>query len=131
MTHPADPPPPTPPPSMPPAPEAPAAAVPPAAPATAAEPRRSLVRRLFGISVWGGVKLLLLCILVGFFVMAANFDTRDPDFNIGEALGAMLRQSLSALGWALTNFWQPALAGALVVLPIWVLWRLVSLPFRK
>ncbi len=117
---------------MPPAHETPAAAaVHPATPAPADEPPRTLIRRLFAISLWGGVKLLLLCTLVGFFVMAADFDNRDPDFNIGQALGAMLRQSFNALGWALTNFWQPALAGALVVLPIWVLWRLVSLPFRK
>lgn len=130
MTHPAHPPEP-PPPSVPPAPETPAAAVPPAVSAHAEEPPRPLIRRLFGISIWGGVKLLLLCILVGFFVMAANYDTGDPDFNIGQALGAILSQSANALGWALRNFWQPALAGALVVLPVWVLWRLVSFPFRK
>lgn len=129
MPLPSDPPEPLPPPAVPAAPEVPAAAAPP--PALPAEPPRPLIRRLFGISVWGGIKLLLLCILVGFFVMAANFDPRHPEFNIGEALGAMLRQSFNALGWALTNFWQPALAGALVVLPIWVLWRLVSFPFRK
>nr|WP_233350943.1 DUF6460 domain-containing protein [Hyphomonas sp. ND6WE1B] len=29
------------------------------------------------------------------------------------------------------NFWKPALAGATIVLPLWILWRLVSLPFRK
>lgn len=90
-----------------------------------------MLTRLFGIGIWGGVKLLGLCILVGFFVMAANFDPSHPSFNAGEALGAIFRQTASALGWMLRNFWQPALAGALVVLPIWVLWRLFSLPFRK
>lgn len=105
-------------------------AAPPAEPLAPA-PKRPLLKRLFGISFWGGFKLLGLCILVGFFVMAANFDPGNPDFNLAEALRAILRQSFAALGWAITNFWQPALAGALVVLPVWVIWRVVSLPWRK
>lgn len=100
------------------------------APAAPVE-KRPLLARLFGISVWGGVKLLALCILVGFFVLAANFDASEPDFNLAEALRAILRQTFAALGWAIANFWQPALAGALVVLPVWAVWRLVSLPWRK
>ena len=90
---------------------------PPEAPAgppekTGKPPKRPLLRRLFGISFWGGVKLTGLCILVGFFVMAANFNP-------------------AAAGWAIRNFWKPALAGATIVVPLWVLWRLISLPFRK
>lgn len=101
-------------------------------PAPAAPPeKRPLLKRLFGISLWGGLKLLGLCILTGFFVMAANFDPGNPDFNLAEALRAILRQSFAALGWAIGNFWQPALAGALVVLPVWVIWRVISLPWRK
>lgn len=101
-------------------------------PAPAAPPeKRPLLKRLFGISLWGALKLLGLCILTGFFVMATNFDPGNPDFNLAEALRAILRQSFAALGWAITNFWQPALAGALVVLPVWVIWRVVGLPWRK
>ena len=120
-------------PNPPPAPEAGPGAAP--APAGGQElapaPKRPLLKRLFGISFWGGLKLLGLCILVGFFVMAANFDPGNPDFNLAEALRAILRQTFAALGWAIRNFWQPALAGALVVLPIWTIWRVVSLPWRK
>ena len=118
MTRPADPPPEP----------APAAAAP-AQPDTPA--RRPLLLRLFGLTLWGGVKLLLLCILTGFVIIAANFDPRAPSFNPFETLGGIFRQAFAALGWALRNFWQPALIGATVVLPVWVLWRLVSLPFRK
>lgn len=116
-----------------PAPEA-TPAPPPSPPAQTSVPlpeKRPLLKRLFGISFWGALKLLGLCILTGFFVMAANFDPGNPDFNLAEALRAILRQSFAALGWAIGNFWQPALAGALVVLPVWVLWRVVSLPWRK
>lgn len=94
-------------------------------------PKRPLLLRLFGISLWGGVKLTVLCILVGFFVMAANFNPAAQDANIPGALAAIAKQALAAAGWAVRNFWKPALAGATIVLPLWILWRLVSLPFRK
>ena len=94
-------------------------------------PPRSVLLRLFGIGPWGVLKLLGLCILVGFVVLAANFNPSSPDVNIPEAIASIARQALAAAGWAVRNFWKPALAGAGIVLPIWILWRLVSLPFRK
>lgn len=94
-------------------------------------PKRPLLIRLFGISPWGALKLTGLCILIGFFVMAANFNPASQDVNILGALAAIGRQTLATAGWAIRNFWKPALAGATIVLPLWVLWRLLSLPFRK
>ncbi|MBU2607092.1 MAG: hypothetical protein KKC43_14530 [Alphaproteobacteria bacterium] len=94
-------------------------------------PPRSVLLRLFGIGPWGVAKLLGLCILVGFVVLASNFNPASPDVNIPEAIASIARQTLAAAGWAIRNFWKPALAGATIVLPVWVLWRLVSLPFRK
>ena len=94
-------------------------------------PKRPLLVRLFGISPWGALKLTGLCILVGFLVMAVNFNPASPDVNVPAALAGIARQLLAAAGWAVRNFWKPALAGATVVLPLWVLWRLATLPFRK
>lgn len=94
-------------------------------------PRRPLLRRLFGISIWGLLKLAFLCILVGFFVLASQFDPRSPSFDAPSAFAAIAREAWVAAGWAVTHFWKPALAGATVVLPIWTLWRLVTLPFRR
>ena len=94
-------------------------------------PPRPLLLRLFGLSLWGAIKLALLCILVGFFVLAAEFDPREPDVNVPAAIAALARSTMQAAGWAATNFWKPALAGASVVLPFWVLWRLATLPFRR
>lgn len=94
------------------------------------KPPRPLLLRLFGISIWDGLKLAVLCVVIGFFVLAAQFDPREPDVNIPGAIGAMAQSTFQAAGWAARNFWKPALAGAGIVLPIWVLWRLVSLPFR-
>lgn len=93
--------------------------------------RRPLLVRLFAISPWGAFKLILLCILVGAVVMAANFDPRSPDVDMGSMFGTLARDAWNAAVWAVRNFWRPALAGAGIVLPVWVLWRLVSLPFRK
>ena len=93
--------------------------------------KRHVLLRLFGITPWGWIKLALLCVLVGFCVMANEFDPASPDVNV---LGAM-QSFLSSVGglavWAVRNFWKPALAGASIVLPLWFLWRLMSLPFRK
>ena len=94
-------------------------------------PKRPLLLRLFGIGPWGALKLTGLCILVGFFVMAANFNPAAPNADIPGALATIARQAFAAAGWAARNFWKPALAGATIVLPLWVLWRLASLPFRK
>ncbi|MCA8901183.1 MAG: hypothetical protein KDA53_08015 [Hyphomonas sp.] len=110
----------------------PAAPVPPPpAEAPAAKAKRPLLLRLFGIGPWGALKLTGLCILVGFFVMAANFNPASPDTDIPGALVTIARQAAAAAGWAVKNFWKPALAGATIVLPVWILWRLASLPFRK
>lgn len=93
--------------------------------------RRPLLVRLFALSPWGAVKLVLLCILVGVIVMAANFDPRSPDVDVATLAGSLARDAWNAAVWSVRNFWQPALAGAGIVLPLWVLWRLVSLPFRR
>ncbi len=96
-----------------------------------AKVRRHLLLRLFGIKIWGWVKLVLLCILVGFFVMAAEFDPTNPNVDVTSALGEFASTALAAARWAVLNFWKPAMAGASIVLPIWFLWRLLTLPFRK
>jgi len=93
--------------------------------------KRSLLMRLFGIKVWGAIKLTIICIFVGFIVLASQFDPRDPQVDVAAATWNIAQQAWSAAGWAAVNFWKPAATGATVVLPIWLLWRLVSLPFRK
>lgn len=94
-------------------------------------PKRPVLQRLFGISVWGAFKLAVTCILVGFFLLALEFDPVADDVNVIGALGDLLQNLIGAAAWAVRNFWKPLLAGASIVLPLWVLWRLASLPFRK
>lgn len=95
------------------------------------QPKRALLSRLFGIGIWGTIKLLSLCILVGFVLLAMDFDPAAPGFDVTNALGAFLQNALTTARWAATNFWKPALAGASIVMPLWVLWRLATLPFRR
>ncbi|MEO0551097.1 MAG: hypothetical protein AAFZ91_14345 [Pseudomonadota bacterium] len=111
--------------------DAPLEPVPEAAAGKPPKARRHILVRLFGIKLWGWIKLILLCILVGFLVMASEFDPASPNVDVTSALANLLTTAGAALRWAVVNFWKPALAGAGIVLPIWFLWRLLTLPFRK
>lgn len=95
------------------------------------KPKRALLLRLFGIGIWGMIKLIILCILVGFIMLTMQFDPTSPSFDAMQTLGIFFENALATAKWTITNFWKPALTGASLVLPIWVLWRLISLPFRR
>ena len=95
------------------------------------KPKRALLVRLFGIGIWGTIKLAILCIIVGFVMLTMQFDPSAPDFDASKAIGLFFQNVWATAKWAITNFWNPALTGALLVLPIWVLWRLITLPFRR
>ncbi|MEM7766141.1 MAG: hypothetical protein AAF253_01475 [Pseudomonadota bacterium] len=99
--------------------------------ATPRRRRRSVLMRLFGISLWGWIRLTILCVLAGFVVMAVNFDPRTVEVDVSSTVDTLVSNAITAGSWLVRNFWQPALAGATVVVPLWVLWRLVSLPFRR
>jgi len=95
------------------------------------KPKRALLIRLFGIGIWGAIKLAILCIIVGFVMLTMQFDPSSPNFDAPKAISLFFKNVWATAKWAVTNFWNPALTGALLVLPIWVLWRLVTLPFRR
>ncbi len=87
--------------------------------------------RTFSLSLGQALRLLALSTLVGFFVLAFDFAPTGTRFDIGGAFTAILHRTFTAIGWAFESFWKPALAGLVIVLPIWALWRLVRAPFRK
>lgn len=95
-----------------------------------AEPKPFLVRA-FSLSVGQALRLLALSTFAGFFVLAFDYAPSGTTFNAGGAFTAIIHRALSALGWAFESFWKPALAGLVVVLPLWAIWRLIRLPFRK
>jgi hypothetical protein len=93
--------------------------------------RRSFTSKMFDISRWGWVKLGLLCLVVGVVLRAAEINPFDRSFAWSGAL-ASLAGALGRLGlWLLANGWAPALIGVCVVMPLWLLWRLLSVPFRR
>ncbi len=98
--------------------------------AAKAEPKSFLIRT-FSLSVGQALRLLFLSTLVGFFVLAFDFAPTGATFDFGGAFTAIIHRALTAIGWAFESFWKPALAGMVIVLPIWALWRLARAPFRK
>ena len=94
-------------------------------------PPRSALSKLFVIKPLGYVRLVLLCVLVGFVILTLRFDPAAPGFSAGDAVADLARNTWAAMSWGVQNLWKPALAGATVVLPLWVLWRLISFPFRR
>ena len=87
--------------------------------------------RLFGLRFWGAVRLILLCVLVGIIMKIGGVTQQPQEFSLLNSLAEIWQNTLAGFLWLIRNGWLPALMGATVVLPIWVLWRLVSLPFRR
>lgn len=79
----------------------------------------------------GWVRLAGLCVAVGVVLRLARINPLAPDFDPARAALSIGRSVLELLGWAVMNGWAPLLTGAVVVLPVWLLWRLASLPFRR
>jgi len=96
-----------------------------------AKPPKPFLVRTFGLSIGQALRLLFLSTFVGFFVLAFNYAPEGTTFDVGGAFTAIVHRALTAIGWALESFWKPALAGAVVVLPFWAIWRLVRSLFVR
>jgi hypothetical protein len=92
---------------------------------------RTFVARMLGVGVMGWVQLLIVCVAVGAVAETSGINPFAPNFSLGGAATAAATASLNVLGWAMTNGWRPLLTGAIVVLPVWLVWRLVSSSFRR
>jgi len=92
---------------------------------------RTFVAKLFGVGIGGWVQLLIICVAVGAIAEASGINPFAPSFSLSGAATAATAGALNVLGWAMTNGWRPLLTGAIVVLPLWLAWRLVSSGFRR
>jgi hypothetical protein len=87
-----------------------------------------LVARFFGgPPLWVLARLILLSVLVGVILAALGLDP----WNIVRSLERLVR-GVWDMGWdAVTWAWRYFLLGAVLVVPIWLIVRLVKTPARR
>jgi Family of unknown function (DUF6460) len=88
----------------------------------------NVVTRFFGgPPLWVALRLVLLSILVGVILSALGLDP----LNIIRSLDRLVR-GVWDMGWdAVTWVWRYFLLGAVLVVPIWLIVRLVKAPARR
>jgi hypothetical protein len=91
-------------------------------------PVNNIVTRFFGgPPLWVLARLILLSILVGVILSALGLDP----LNIVRSLERLVR-GIWDMGWdAVAWVWRYFLLGAVLVLPIWLIVRLVKAPARR
>jgi len=86
---------------------------------------------MFDIGVLGWIRLAILCALVGVIFEASRVNPFAPDFTLAGMASALATGAASIVSWIITNGWRPMLIGAVVVGPVWLLWRAAWALFRK
>jgi len=87
--------------------------------------RRTFMQRLTKISSADILRLVFLCVLAGFLLAALNVNPRDLwiDFfgTLTESWSRFIHFITESAGWAIEYF----LLGAVLVIPIWLVFRLL------
>ena len=87
--------------------------------------------RMFNVGWKGWTRLIIVCVIVGAIFQAGAFNPFLPDFTIGVGAGQILDGIIKIATWSAQLAAMPLLLGALVVLPLWLIWRaLVTLVNR-
>jgi len=68
------------------------------------------------------VRLLLLCVLVGFILSAMGFDPWNIWRSLQDLVRAIWNMGFEAIWW----MWRYFLLGAVIVIPIWLIVRLAK-----
>lgn len=92
---------------------------------------RSFTSKMFGVGWAGYVQLVLLCVGVGAVFQAGGINPFDPGFTWAGAVDAAGKGVVTVVSWAFGNGWQPFLVGLMAVAPVWLAWRLLTIPFRR
>jgi hypothetical protein len=71
-------------------------------------------------------RLVLLCILVGVILHALGFDPGNIFASIERMIRAVWEMGFDAIRWV----WRYFLLGAIIVIPIWLIVRVVRAPGR-
>lgn len=87
---------------------------------------RTFLQRLFAVRPSDLVIVALCCVLVGMLLALLNVDPARlwVDFfgAVADAWTSFFENIGDALGWALQYF----VLGAVIILPIWIVWRLIK-----
>ena len=84
--------------------------------------------RVFGGSPLGVlVRLILVSILVGVVLAALGLDPYDIVRSVERLIHSIWNMGFDALRW----LWRYFLLGAVIVIPIWIIMRLVNAPRGK
>ena len=97
----------------------------------ASRPQRSLQRRLFSVGLLQVAGLVAASVLLGLFLLSLDLDPTSDSLNFRGAVWGVIQGVFKAIIWLVSTLWKPFLAGAAIVVPAFLLWRLASLPFRK
>jgi hypothetical protein len=87
--------------------------------------------RMFNVGWKGWVRLLLICVFIGAIFQAGAFNPLAPGFTIGAGLGQIVNGVVNIAAWAAQLGAMPLLLGAIVVIPVWLLWRAVLALFNR
>lgn len=87
--------------------------------------------RMFNVGWKGWVRLALICIFIGAVFQAGGFNPFAQGFTVGAGAGQILNGVINIAGWAAQVGAMPLLLGALVVVPIWLIWRSLVTLFNK
>lgn len=87
--------------------------------------------RMFNVGWKGWVRLALVCIFVGAVFQAGAFNPFAQGFTIGAGAGQILDGLIKIATWSAQLAALPLLLGALVVAPLWLLWRALVTLFNR
>lgn len=87
--------------------------------------------RMFNVGWKGWVRLALICIFVGAVFQAGGFNPFAPGFTIGAGAGQILDGAIRIASWAAQLGAMPLVLGALIVVPVWLIWRAILALFNK
>lgn len=96
-----------------------------------APPRKSFFQRVVAVRLRDIIILFLLCVLAGVMLALFNIDPAElwVDFfgTIARAWDRFFIIVSESLGWSVRYF----LLGAVLVVPIWIVWRLIAAAGRR
>ena len=88
-------------------------------------PEDTTVTRWAGGSPWSVLfRLILVCVLVGVILSALGFDPWNIVDSIRRLLQRIWDMGFDAIRW----LWRYFLLGAVIVIPIWIIIRLINAP---